>query len=115
MSFTKDQFMAAGMDVTDELTANVAVEWLLENTTFDIDLNNFDTVDNLPNSAKLFVVKFSEITYQNNLVVSESIAGMSQSFKTDSTNTLIWDLAYQLISKYLKSNINILPNKSKWY
>lgn len=117
MSFTKDDFMYAGMDVDDVLTANAAVEWIRDNTIIEVNFDDIETLKNMPNAAKLFVVKFTLInsTNINSTVTSESIAGMSQSFRTDSVNTLIWDLAYQLLSKYLKSNLNVFVNRSKWY
>ena len=117
MSFTKEDFIYAGMDVDDILAANVAVEWLQDNTIIEVDFDELETLKNMPNCAKLFVVKFTAInsTNINSLVTNESIAGMSQSYRTDSVNTLIWDLAYQLLSKYLKSNLKVLVNRSKWY
>lgn len=117
MSFTREDFMSAGIDVEDLLTANTAIEWIQDNTIIEVNFEDVETLKNMPNAAKLFVVKFTAInsTNINNLVTNESIAGMSQSFRTDSVNTLIWDLAYQLLSKYLKSNLKVLVNKSKWY
>lgn len=117
MSFEKQDFIDAGMDIDDVLSANCAVEWLNDNTTIEIDFEDPEALNELPNVAKLFIIKFTAInsTQHNSLVTSESIAGMSQSFRTDSTNTLIWDLANQLLSKYLRSNINVFVNREKWY
>ncbi len=117
MSFSKEEFKEAGIEIEDILSANTAVEWLNDNTKLKIDLEDVKALKDIPNAAKLFIVKFAVInsTEQNSLVTSESIAGMSQSFRTDSSNTLVWELANQLLSKYLKSNLKVMPNESKWY
>ncbi len=117
MSFEKQDFIDAGMDIDDVLSANCGVEWLNDNTTIEIDFEDSETLQNMPNVAKLFIIKFTEFnsTQVNSLVTSESIVGMSQSFRTDSVNTFVWDLANQLLSKYLKSNLKVFVNKGKWY
>ena len=117
MSFEKEDFIDAGMEIEDVLSANAAVEWLIDHTTLNIDEEDADTLNNLPSVGKLFIVKFENInsSKRDMRVESESIAGMSQTFRKDSSSALIWELANQLISKYLKSNVQVFVNKEKWY
>lgn len=111
---TKEQFKNAGILISDELAGNAALEWINENTTLLIDLNDFNSINNMPNAAKLFVVKYSEISTANASVSSESIEGLSQSFKSTGSSNMIWDIAESLLGQYLKSRVKFLPVSSRW-
>lgn len=60
MSFTQQDFIDADMDIDDVLSANCAVEWLNDNTTIEIDFESPERLKDIPNTAKLFLIKFTE-------------------------------------------------------
>lgn len=111
---TIEQFENAGILISDVLAGNAALEWINENTTLTIDLNDFNSINNMPNAAKLFVVKYTEISTVNASVASESIEGLSQSFKSGNSNNMIWDIAESLLGQYLKSKVKFTPVNSRW-
>lgn len=111
---TKKQFQEFGIDVSGELIGNAALEWLSENTTLEIDLENAETVKMLPFAAKLFISKYDEIISSSSIVASESIEGLSQSFNQTDKSTLLWQTAEQLLSAYLKSRIRFVAAGRKW-
>lgn len=98
------------------LYVDAAIDWLLQNTILAIDKTDLAaSVEKLPAGAKLFVCRFYDVMATGgNGVVSESIGGMSQSFSTDSKNVLLWNLARELIGKYIKGQVHSIPNVSKW-
>lgn len=97
------------------LMVECAVEWLAAHTTLQIDVNDIETLKKLPACAKLFILKYTEISDRSAGVTSESIGGMSQSFDVSSSNQdLIWDLAEESLSNYLKSRGSFIPAKRKW-
>lgn len=110
MSYSKEEFIAAGIKVEDELIANAGVEWLRDHTTLEIE-----ELEDIPSGAKVFIKKFVDINSTNNMIKSESIAGMSQTYREEAIEELIWSIANMLIGKYLKSNVNVLVNREKWY
>ena len=91
-----------------------ALEWLEKNTTLEFDKTDIETIKALPAGAKLFLYRYSDIMDANTLIQSESIGGMSQSFKTSSRNDLLMDLANDLLSGYLKSSFSFIPAVKKW-
>ena len=111
---TKEQFDNYGITVSNELIGNAALEWISENTTLEVDLNDVTTLEALPFSAKLFISKFDEIVSASSVVVSESIEGMSLSFHSTDKSTLLWQTAEQLLGNYLKSRVRFVTAKKRW-
>ena len=111
---TQSQFAEQGITVSNDLNGNAALEWLLQNTSLEIDLNDIETVKNLPFSAKVFISKFDEITSSSSVVASESIEGLSQSFNNTDRGELLWQIAEQLLSAYLKGRIRFISAKPRW-
>lgn len=111
---TKQQFENCGISVSSELIGNAALEWLSENTTLTIDLDEATTLETLPFAAKLFISKYDEIVSVSSVVASESIEGLSQSFSQTDKSDLLWQIANQLLSGYLKSRIKFFAAKSRW-
>jgi len=111
---TLEQFNTCGIEVSSVLIGNAALEWLSENTTLTVDLNDVKTLEALPFAAKLFVSKFDEITSASSIVASESIEGLSQSFNQTDKGTLLWQTAEQLLSGYLKGRIRFVAAERKW-
>lgn len=101
---------------TDEtcLYVESALDWLKQNTNLEFDKKDIETVKALPAGAKLFLYRYGDIMGADTLVQSESIGGMSQSFKTSSRNDLLMDLANDLLSSYLKSSFSFVPAIKKW-
>lgn len=97
------------LDSEDELFVSSAVEWLEENTTIDTK-----TTEDLPNAAKLFIVKYVEAVKNTGGVVSESIAGMSQTFATSELHNQIWEFALALLRPWLKSQVAFVSAERKW-
>lgn len=96
------------------LYINSALEWLEEHTTLSFDKDSIESVKALTASAKLFIVKCTEILSKNEDVTSESIAGMSKSYSGKSVETLMLNNAKQLLRKYLKPNVKYHPCKKRW-
>lgn len=98
------------------LYAEAAIDWINSNTTLEIDKTDlFASVATLPAGAKLFICKYYEVMVTGGTgISSESIGGMSQSFSTESKNTLLWQLASELLSGYLKGQLHSIGNVSKW-
>ena len=111
---TLEQFKKQGITVSDALNGNAALEFIANNTTLSVDLNEVATLEALPFSAKLFVSRYDEIISASSVVASESIEGLSQSFKTDNKADMIWDLANSLLGDYLKGKVQFMPAKSRW-
>ena len=85
--------------ITDRtcLLVESALEWIDNNTTIKID------IENLSAKARLFIAKYVEIMSLRTGVASESIGGLSQSFVTD-TNDMIINLAGDLFGDDLITN-----------
>ena len=101
-----------GVDTNDArtvLTINAALEWLGENTTIDTE-----DIEHLPSCAKLFMIKYSEISSLQTGVASESIEGLSQSFNQTGAETMIWDAANSLLPGYMKSRVRFVSAKPRW-
>lgn len=90
--------------------------WLRENTKLEFDPADMESIGALPSGAKLFLCKYTETIGNTGTVVSESVAGMSQSFADPSRNAdILFSLARSLIGeKYLKSQFHCIPNTSAW-
>ena len=98
------------------LVCEAGLEWVKANTTLEFDMNNDEDLKALPSAVRLFIVKFSEVQAVSAGVASESIEGLSQSFVTsDNKSALIWHIAQELLSPYLKSSIQFVPAQKQWY
>lgn len=111
---TKEQIQSLniGIDVDDNtafLSANAALEWITENTTIDTT-----DIEHLPYRAKLFISKFCEVNAVQSGISSESIDGLSQSFTSGDNASMIWDLAYSLLSGDIKSRVRFVTAERKW-
>lgn len=93
-----------------------AVDWLIANTTLPLDKNNLqESIEKLPAGAKIFISHYCDIMSVNGTVASESIAGMSQTFNTNTSKAgQLYQLASELLSGYLKGQVRSVPNTSKW-
>lgn len=112
MTSKEIQSLNLGIDESDSkavLSVETAIEWLAENTTLDMT-----DLENLPAAARLFISKFCEITSLQSGVSSESIEGLSQSFSTGNTTDMVWDLASNLLSSYLKSRVRFVAAEKRW-
>ena len=106
------------IEITGEtaLYTEAAIDWLIAHTTLSIDKGDLaNSVAALPAGAKLFMCRYYEVmSTGGNGIASESIGGMSQSFTTENKNTLLYQLASELIGQYLKGQVSSIPNMSKW-
>lgn len=96
------------------LRVESCLEWLKENTTLEFEADDIESLKSLPGSVKLFICRYNDLYSRNIGVTSESIGGMSQSFDTTAQYNLLWQLAYELLGKYLKSGIKAIPARKKW-
>ena len=101
-------------DTATLLYVESALDWLQDNTTLKFDKNNEDSLKALPAGAKLFIMQYRKIAEADSTVASESISGLSQSFNTSNKNALLYDMAQQLLGKYLKNVFSFVPATNKW-
>lgn len=109
-----EQFKELGIKVSDELEANSALEYIADNTTLTVDLEDIETVKALPFSARLFVQKYEEVSSASSIVANENIEGLSLSFKTGNKADIIDDLANTYLRKWLKGKITFMPATKRW-
>lgn len=121
MIITKEIIEEIGLPIENAEAPDVwlrvesCIEWLKENTTLEFKENDIESLKALPGSVKLFICRYNELYGRSIGVASESIGGMSQSFDTSSGSNLLWQLAYELLGKYIKSGIKAVPARKKWY
>lgn len=112
---TIEEWKEAGFSITDtSLYLDAGLEWLEEHTTIQLEEYTVETIKALPSKAKLFLLNFSEIMQRETGIVSESIAGMSQTFQEQGKDALIWNVAKTLLKGQLKSTITVLPARKRW-
>lgn len=113
---TAEEFKGLDLSVPDsaQLYVESGLEWLRDNTTLNVDLADVETIKALPSSARLFLVKFSEICSRDIGVTSEGVGPMSQSFTTDSVAKQTVALARQLLKAWLRSNVQFIPCQRRW-
>lgn len=111
---TLEQFKACGITISQELEGNAALEYIADNTTLTVDLDDVETVKALPFSAQLFVQKYEEVVSASSTVASESIEGLSLSFKQGNKADMIADLANTYLKKWLKGQITFIPAIKRW-
>lgn len=96
------------------LLVESALEWVLNHTTLDFDLENKEDLQALPATVRLFVLKFYDVNSLHDGIASESIEGLSQSFRGDDKNALIWQLANELLAPYLRSSVGFVAASRRW-
>lgn len=95
------------------LTVESAIEWIHKNTSLKFKLDS-DEIE-LPASVKLFIIKFTELMTATEGVASESISGLSQSFKTTDKDSILWDLASSLLGEdVLNSRVTFFSASQRW-
>ncbi len=102
------------MSEVKELVRKAALEWLAEYTTLNIDLSSPEAYTSLPSRAQLFVEKYTELLTRKTGVASQSIEGLSQSFASTDSSTIIWQLANTLLRGDLKSQVTVFPAVRRW-
>lgn len=115
---TMDELMELKLPVPNNemnlLFVNSALNWLADNTTLDVTENDFEKINALPSSAKLFLVKFCEVAERSAGVASETVGPMSQSFSGTGSDQLVMGLARQLLKAYLEPNVKFIPCRRRW-
>lgn len=115
---TMDELVSLGLPVRNSeknlLYINSALDWLAENTTLDVAEDDYGKIAALPSSAKLFLVKFCEVSEKDAAVSGETVGPMSQSFSGVGSDKLVMGLARQLLKAYLKPNVKFIPCKRRW-
>lgn len=106
--------ISAADDMTSLLVEN-AMQWVLDNTTLDFDMNNDDDLKALPACVRLFVVKFMEVNNLSAGVSGESIEGLSQSFSSENKSDLLWQYAEELLGAYLiAGQVSFVAAQNRW-
>ena len=110
--------LIAGDEATAPLIAEAGLDWMIEHTTLEFDKADPESIKALPACAKLFVVKFAEISRRAAGMTSQSIEGMSMTFggTVDSAGagTLIWQYADMFLQPYMKSRVQFFPAQRRW-
>lgn len=116
-------FSFADITPSDSLYFTGALEWLNDNTDFDIDVEDPEqSVAALPANAKIFITRFTGMlkggsgALSGSSVTSESIGGMSKSYGSASEGERsLWLLARQLLGKHLiRGAVRSIGEYSKW-
>lgn len=114
---TVQDFANAGIAIDDTpealLYAEAALDWIKNNTTIKLDNLPAD-LSTLPAGAKLFILKYGTIMQRDTTVSSESLGGMSQSFRESSSYDLLYDLASQFLGDYLASQVSFVESQRTW-
>lgn len=116
---TAAELTSAGIPVSEgdqmgAIRAIAALEWVQENTTLEVDMDDAESIKALPATAKLFVAKFSELLSATQGVTSQRIDGLSMDFDTGDKATAIWQLAYTLLFQYIKSQVQATPARRRY-
>ena len=94
---------------SDDVLRQSALLWIKENTTYDADL------EPLPPNAELFIEKYKEIMGLRPGVSSESISGLSQSFRNPDIESMIRQYAASLLGEdFLLSGLRFVPASDRW-
>ena len=87
---------------------------MLDNTTLEFDINDIEELKALPAQVRLFVSDYCDLLSLGVGVASESIEGLSQSFKSESAKAQIWELAENYLSKWLLSPVRFVTASNRW-
>ena len=102
----------APIDTRVQLETEAAIDWMKNNTTLNLDINNPDT---FPAGAKLFILSYFDIDMMRAGIASESIEGLSQSFRDIDKSAALWGLAEQYLSEYLKGGqVKFISASQRW-
>ena len=96
------------------LIVESAFDWIKENTTLEIDLENEEALKALPACVRLFIMRFFDVMVMTAGVQSESIEGLSQSFSSADKGVLIWQYAEELLGKWLISRVHFVAAQKRW-
>lgn len=110
---TAKQIVQAGIfpqaDSQDCLWIESGLGWLRVHTSLPVDKI---PLEELPAGAKLFLQKYCDVMDRGG-VRSESIEGLSQSFTDDSGESLLIQLAQNLLPEYFTS-FQFVPKVQQW-
>ena len=102
----------APIDTRVQLETEAAIDWMKNNTTLELDINDPET---FPAGAKLFIISYFDIDMIQAGIASESIEGLSQSFRDIDKSAALWGLAEQYLSEYLKGGqVKFVSASSRW-
>lgn len=104
----------APIDDKTILTVESAFNWIADNTTLEIDLNDAKALEALPANVRLFVLQYFDIMSIQAGVSSQSIEGLSQSFTSETKKALIEQAAEEQLDKWLKSKVRFVTAKKRW-
>ena len=96
------------------LLVESGLNWVLDKTTLEFDMNDNEDLEALHPNVRLFLVQYFDIMSMTPGISSESISGLSQSFDTTDKTTLIWQYAYEMLGDWLKSQMSFYQAKSRW-
>lgn len=102
------------IDETTLLYVNAGLEWIKQNTFLEFDIENIETIKGLPSGVSLFLLKYFEIMNTDSRVISESIAGISQTFSTKVQEKTLLQYAKNFLGSYLKPRSKIIPCLNRW-
>ena len=104
------------LPINDRVTLLVesGLNWVLDNTTLEFDVDNDDDLKALHPNVRLFLVHYFDVMSMPAGVSSESISGLSQSFDTTDKSTLLWQYANELLGQWMKSQMTFYQAKSRW-
>ena len=105
----------APIDSQSVLMVESALNWINDNTTFNVDHEDDEALGKLTANIKLFVIKYVDIMSMRPGISSESLGGMSQSFDSTTKSDLLWQYAYELLGDSVRSQFSFTSAKSRWY
>lgn len=110
---TPEDLVQAGIfqqaDAEDCLWVESGLGWLKVHTTLQLDAL---TLEQLPAGAKLFLQRYADVMERGG-VAAESIEGLSQSFTGDDIQTLLLELAQNLLPEWF-SMVCHVPRQQMW-
>lgn len=96
------------------LLVESALDWIIGNTTLEIDKTDNEKLAALPASVRLFIIRFIDVMTMTAGVQSESIEGLSQSFSSSDKGALIWQYAEELLDEWLVSRVRFVAAQRRW-
>ena len=96
------------------LLVESAFNWVLKNTTLKFDVANIEELKALPAEVRLFVSDYCDLMSISVGVASESIEGLSQSFRNESKKARIWELAENHLDEWLLSPVEFVAASKRW-
>lgn len=96
-------------DATDCLWVESGLGWLHHHTNLPLDSL---PLEELPAGAKLFLQRYADVM-EHSGIASESIEGLSQSFTDTGTQSLLIELAQNLLPEYFRG-VRFVPGQEQW-